>query len=328
MIKAGTRDSGSGTRIEVAVGVLQCTNGKVLVSERQANKSLAGYLEFPGGKIEADETPAAALCRELNEELGISIDEACLCPLIRCEHDYPEFRVRLYVYRLRNWDGEPTGQEDQRLSWKTPKNLLEAPLLPANLPILNALVLPSTLLITPHPEPGETDAFKQCFEQALSGDRPDGAVLRLRDRAHLELLAASLVDVANKRQRPLILNAGEVVSRLPKGFSGLHLPAAVLSTLDARPGVDGWVGASVHRIEEAEHARRLGLDYIIAGSVRETPSHPGSKPLGWSGFEKITLAAGIPTYAIGGMTPADLTKVQACWGQGVAAIRAFWPETV
>lgn len=328
MIKAGTRHPGSGTRIEVAVGILQCADGKILVNERQANKSLAGYLEFPGGKIEPGETPLAALRRELHEELGISADETYLRPLIRCEYDYPEFSVRLYAYRLQNWDGEPAGQEDQRLSWQTPENLLEAPFLPASRPILNALVLPSTLLITPQPEPGETDAFRQCFEQALSGDRPGGALLRLRDRALLELLATPLVTVANKRQRPLILNAGQVVPRLPKGFSGLHLPAAVLSTLDARPGVDGWVGASVHHIEEAVHARRLGLDYIIAGNVRETPSHPDNRPLDWSGFEKIAVAAGIPTYAIGGMTLADLAMVQACWGQGVAAIRAFWPNVV
>ncbi|MGH8126805.1 MAG: Nudix family hydrolase [Gammaproteobacteria bacterium] len=308
----------------MAVGVLQRADGTVLVSERQADKNLAGYLEFPGGKIESGETSAVALRRELHEELGISTAEACLRPLIRFEHDYPEFRVSLCAYRIGAWEGEPVGREGQCLSWYTPKDLFEAPLLPANRPLLNALTLPSTLLITPRPEPGETDAFVQRFEQALAGEHPDGAILRLRDRTLLKLLEAPLAAVAYRRERPLILNSGEVTPCLPKGFSGLHLPASVLATLDARPAVDGWVGASVHTVEEAAHARRLGLDYVIAGNVRETPSHPGGKPLGWSGFEEIVAAAGIPAYAIGGMTPEDLFRVRLCWGQGVAAIHAFW----
>lgn len=326
MIKAGTRDPGPATRIEVAAGVLQRADGTVLVSERPAGKSRAGYLEFPGGKIEAGEMPAPALVRELDEELGIFVDESCLHPLIRFEYDYPEFRARLHVYRLRSWNGEPTGREGQRLSWQRPADLFAAPMLPANRPILNALTLPSSLLITPVPEPGETDAFEHRFEQALAGDHPGGVILRLRGRTFTETLAFRLAAAARKQGRPAILNCGEVRA-LPAGFSGLHVPAAVLAGLGTRPEVDGWVGASVHDAEEAAQARRLGLDYVIAGSVAETPSHPASRPLGWSGFEEIAAAACIPTYAIGGMGIGNLPRVRACWGQGVAGIRAFWPET-
>jgi len=310
--------------IEVAVGVLQRTDGKVLVSERPTGKSLPGYLEFPGGKIESGEIPTTALERELDEELGLAVDALCLRPLIRFEHAYPEFSVRLYVYRLEGWANEPVGREDQRLSWQTPADLFTAPLLPANRPILNALALPSSLLITPWIEPGKTEAFGHRLERALVNDKPGGVILRVSDSALLESLARPLAAV-RARGRILILNSGDVAS-IPPIFHGLHLPAAALTALEARPAVDGWIGASVHYVEEAVHARRLGLDYVIAGSVRETPSHPGIEPLGWGGFEKIAAAAGIPTYAIGGVGLADLPRVRARWGQGVAAIRAFWPD--
>ncbi len=312
--------------IEVAVGVLQRTDGKVLVGERPTGKSLAGYLEFPGGKIESGETPATALERELNEELGLSVNGSCLHRLIRFEYAYPEFGVRLYVYRLKNWANEPVGREGQRLSWKMPADLFAAPLLPANRPILNALTLPSSLLITPRIKPGETEAFGHRLERALANDEPGGVVLRLSDPPLWESLAR-LLAAASTRGRILILNSGDVIP-LPPIFHGLHLPAAALTTLEARPAVDGWIGASVHCIEEAVQARRLGFDYVIAGSVRDTPSHPGTELLGWDGFEKIAAAAGIPAYAIGGVGPVDLSRVRARWGQGIAAIRAFWPEAV
>ncbi|MGH8160548.1 MAG: thiamine phosphate synthase [Gammaproteobacteria bacterium] len=121
---------------------------------------------------------------------------------------------------------------------------------------------------------------------------------------------------------PLLLNAGEICD-LPPGFAGLHLPAAVLAELDTRPAIDGRVGASVHNPGEAQKAGGLSFDYAIAGSLRETPSHPGVEPLGWEGFDAIMRASGIPTYAIGGMTSADLPEVHDHWGQGIAAIRTY-----
>ena len=313
----------SDRRIEVAVGVLQRADGQVLVGERFASKPLPGYLEFPGGKLESGETPAAALVRELEEELGISFDESRLQPLIRFAHAYPQFDVLLHVYRLGSWRGEPDAREGQRLSWKSPADLYAAPLLPANRPILNALELPATLLVTPEPMPDDGEGFVRRFERALAKDPPGGAMLRLRDPTFLDALAPALAAAAKAGGKILLLNTGAVTAP-PHGFAGLHLPAAALT---ARPAVAGWIGASVHNVEEAAHARELGLDYAIAGSVRETSSHPGAPPLGWNGFGKIAAAAGIPTYAIGGMTPADLPKVRAHWGQGIAAIRAFWPET-
>lgn len=312
--------------VAVSVGVLRRGDGRVLVSERAAGKTLAGYLEFPGGKIEAGENPADALARELGEELGVGVDAARQIPLIRFEYAYPAFTVQLHVYRLDCWDGEPDGREGQRLNWMTPEALYEARMLPANRAVLNALTLPGTWLVTPSPEPGKEADFLRCLEQALRSKEPGGTILRLRDSSILNSLAPLLVETARECGRPLVLNSGQVRT-LPPGFSGLHVPASVLSALESRPQVGGWVGASVHTVDEAARARRLGLDYVIAGSVNDTPSHPGILPLGWARFGEIAAAAGMPTYAIGGVGPEDMARVREQWGQGIAAIRAFWPET-
>lgn len=311
--------------IAVAVGVLRRADGCVLVGERVAGQTLAGYLEFPGGKIEVGESPADALVRELHEELGIRVEAQWPSPLIRFEYAYPAFSVHLHVYRLDRWDGEPAGREGQSLAWMTPSNLQDGRMLPANRSILNALSLPDSLLVTPLPERGVSE-FLQRFRQALGYGPPGGAILRVRDSALLDRLASPLAELAREQGRPLILNSGEI-GTLPPGFSGLHVPAAVLGTLESRPRVEGWIGASVHSVDEAAQARRLGLDYVIAGSVCDTPSHPGIQPLGWHRFGEIAVAAGMPTYAIGGVGPEHLDRVREQWGQGIAAIRAFWPRT-
>ena len=313
--------------IEVAAGALVRPDGGVLVAERPDGRALAGYLEFPGGKLEPGESPEAALARELHEELGIG--GLCPRPLIRFEHDYPDYRVRLYVFRVARWEGEAVGREGQRLAWMLPRALAAAKLLPANRPVLAALELPATLLVTP--EPGsDRRRFLRRLEAALDRSGIQGVIFRVRDRAAFSVLAGDVVRIVRGAGRPVFVNAGSAASG-PGGFEefdGLHLPAAILQSSRVRPPGSRWVGASVHDPEQARRARELELDYVVAGSLRETPSHPGVQPIGWSGFDRIAAAAGLPTYAIGGVGPGDLAAVVRRWGQGVAAIRAFWPETI
>ncbi|MDN5864183.1 MAG: Nudix family hydrolase [Gammaproteobacteria bacterium] len=308
---------------EVAAGILQFDDGRYLLAERPAGKILGGYLEFPGGKLEAGESPRAALARELEEELGICVELAE--PLVQFSHDYPEHRVRAYLYRVAAWRGAPHGREGQKLVWAAPGELRELPLLPANQPILAALELPRTLMVTPRLAGSDARDFLAFFERAMRAGHPEGAILRLKappGRGGGPLLQ-EFAEAAERAGCPLVLNAGEACE-LPAGFAGLHLPARALAGLESRPRIGGWVGASVHDVGEAEQAGRLGLDYLVAGSLRKTASHPRRMPLGWDGFDAIVRAAGMPVYAIGGMTTADLPEVHRHWGQGIAAIRAFW----
>lgn len=308
--------------IEAVAGVLQRADGAVLVAERPVGKRLAGYLEFPGGKIEPGESARTALTRELHEELGIT--DVGAEPLIRFEHGYSDRRIRLCVYRVVEWIGEPEGREEQDIVWLESARLGAVPLLPANRPVVAALSLPSRILVTP-PLADSAPAFLERLERALAAGAPEGVILRSGRGAVPPDLATQVAELAARFGTPVLLNAAGSEST-PAGFAGLHLPAAVLRSLTRRPQADGWLGASVHNVAEALHARRLALDYVLVGNVRGTSSHPDRRPLGWSGFEKIAAAAGVPAYAIGGVGPSDLEEVRRRWGQGVAAIRAFWPE--
>ena len=100
--------------IDVAVAVVQCADGSVLLAQRPHGKPWEGYWEFPGGKIETGEDAARALARELHEEIGIEVERAF--PWLTREYTYPDRRVRLHFYRVTGWHGEPHGRE-RRHQW-------------------------------------------------------------------------------------------------------------------------------------------------------------------------------------------------------------------
>src|SRR5947207_12023369 len=104
---------------------------RVLIAQRPEGKTLAGLWEFPGGKVEADETPEATLIRELKEELGIVVKEACLAPLTFASHAYDDFHLLMPLYVCRRWEGTVTPQESQRLAWVRPNKLRDYPMPPA-----------------------------------------------------------------------------------------------------------------------------------------------------------------------------------------------------
>jgi 8-oxo-dGTP diphosphatase len=111
----------------------------VLIAQRPAGKAMAGLWEFPGGKLEAGETPEQALIRELQEELGISTKEACLAPLSFVSHDYENFHLVMPLYVCRKWQGEPVAREHQALKWVRPTALRDYPMPPADEPLIAPL---------------------------------------------------------------------------------------------------------------------------------------------------------------------------------------------
>lgn len=114
----------------VVAAVVWDADGRVLIGERPADKIYPGWWEFPGGKIEAGETPEASLVRELDEELGLKTHVGCLHPLTFVSHNYPEFHVLLPVFSIRQWSGDLTGREGQRFAWVKPNELRAYQLLP------------------------------------------------------------------------------------------------------------------------------------------------------------------------------------------------------
>ncbi len=111
-------------------------DGRILLAQRPPGRSMAGLWEFPGGKLEARERPEQALIRELAEELGIAVAEACLAPLTFASHAYDDFHLLMPLYVCRRWEGIVTPQEGQNLAWVRPNKLRDYEMPPADAPLI------------------------------------------------------------------------------------------------------------------------------------------------------------------------------------------------
>jgi 8-oxo-dGTP diphosphatase len=124
------------TLLLVAACALVDVDGRVLICQRPQGKQLAGLWEFPGGKLEAGETPEECLIRELDEELGIQVTAACLAPFVFASHGYDLFHLLMPLYLCRRWDGFVTAREHEALAWVKPDQLSDYPMPPADLPLV------------------------------------------------------------------------------------------------------------------------------------------------------------------------------------------------
>ncbi|MBN9062550.1 MAG: 8-oxo-dGTP diphosphatase MutT [Rhizobiales bacterium] len=123
----------------VAVALVDADN-RVLIAQRPEGKTLAGLWEFPGGKIEPGERPEETLIRELKEELGIDVKEACLAPLTFASHAYSDFHLLMPLYICRRWEGTVASREGQALKWVRPNRLRDYPMPPADEPLIPHLI--------------------------------------------------------------------------------------------------------------------------------------------------------------------------------------------
>lgn len=123
----------------VAAAALVDVDGRVLIARRPEGKRMAGLWEFPGGKVGDGETPEAALCRELQEELGIDTRESCLAPVAFASHRYDDFHLLMPLYACRVWKGTPSPREGQTLAWVRPARLSDYPMPPADMPLVALL---------------------------------------------------------------------------------------------------------------------------------------------------------------------------------------------
>ncbi len=123
----------------VAACALLDADGRVLVAERPAGKSMAGLWEFPGGKIEPGETPEAALARELAEELDVRAEAGTFAPLAFASHAYPDFHLLMPLFLCRDWTGAPRPREGQRIAFVGRAELARLAMPPADAPLVAAL---------------------------------------------------------------------------------------------------------------------------------------------------------------------------------------------
>ncbi len=123
------------TALVVAVALID-PDGRILIAKRPEGKQLAGLWEFPGGKVEPGERPEQALIRELKEELGIDVKEACLAPFVFTSHAYEKFHLLMPLYLCRRWSGTVVAKEHSALAWVKPAKLRDYPMPPADEPLI------------------------------------------------------------------------------------------------------------------------------------------------------------------------------------------------
>ncbi|MGH8669268.1 MAG: Nudix family hydrolase [Burkholderiales bacterium] len=296
--------------IEVSAAVLLRADGSFLLAQRPVGKVYAGYWEFPGGKVEPGEPPAQALARELHEELGIEIAEAY--PWITRVFTYPHGTVRLNFFRVTKWGGEPHPREDQAIAWQSSGAPMQAPLLPANAPVLASLALPVEYAVTAAAEYGTARMLERLERRLQSGL----GLLQVRepglDDPTRRLFTEQAIGLAHRHGCKVLTK-----SAFP-GADGIHYSAADLMGLERRPA-SGLAGASCHTRGEIERAMALGLDFAVLGPVRDK-----SPALGWARFAELARGASVPVYAIGGLSRADRDDAWRAGAHGMAMIRAAW----
>ncbi len=295
---------------EVAVGVVLRPDGAVLLADRPAGKPYAGYWEFPGGKIEPGEDVQQALARELHEELGIDIGAAL--PWFTFEYDYPHAYVRLHFRRVFDWHGTPHAREGQQLAFVDPSGAVPQPLLPAAIPALRWLTLPTVCLRSNARQVGASGFIEVLDARLAQGlrllwvDEPG-----MPERDFGLLLDAAVVRCRAHGALVLISHAAAAGAQA----DGVVLAADALGQIEARPDVR-WVAAVVGDDAALAHARRLGCDFVIAEPVLPSPAMP-SPAIGWRGFSALAAQAAMPVFAAGGLASSDLDLAQRAGAHGL-----------
>ena len=311
-------------RVHVAAAVIRDTNGKILIAKRADTQHQGGLWEFPGGKVEADEAVESALARELLEELGIVVSAAR--PLIKVQHDYSDKQVLLDVWEVSAFTGEPHGAEGQPLAWVTARELADYEFPAANQPIVAAARLPGEYLITP--EGLETPALLRGIQKAIAGGikliqlrAPNGYDPQYRD------LAVDAAGLCAGKAQLMLKGPFEWLGDFPS--AGWHVTAAQLRKYASagRPlPASRWLAASCHNAEELALAEQMGVDFVTLSPVQPTQTHPDGQPLGWDLAAQLIRGFNRPVFLLGGVGPAERLRAWENGAQGVAGIRAFWPE--
>lgn len=315
----------TGERIHVVAGIIRDGAGRVLLAQRPPGGHLGGLWEFPGGKREVGESRWDALVRELDEELGIVANSGR--PLISVPFSYADKSICLDVWHIDAYEGTPWSREGQALQWVDDRAIDGMAMPAADRPVITALRLPRDYLITPDLPPQADAALIEPIRIALqNGTRLIQLRLPQWSCAEIARVTAPLRALTRQYDSRLLVNTDIEVARAAD-LDGVHLPAGVAAGFDARPlPRPMWLGVSCHDAGELRHAERIGADFATLSPVCATTSHPDSSTLGWQQFRDLVADASIPVYALGGLSNDDAERANASGAQGIAAIRAFWPN--
>ena len=308
--------------IHVVVGVVGDLTGRVLIAQRPLGGEHEGKWEFPGGKVQYDETVQEALHRELQEEIGIEVVTAR--PLVQIYYNYPMKRVFLDVWRVDAYTGEPKAREHQKINWVKIDELAAYDFLAANYSILQALRLPALYLITDAARFSENHFFS-ALERALhAGTR----LVQIREPRlsydDFRKFGRKVCTLCHQFGAQVLVNADAAMVKICDA-DGVHLNSKRLWQLSRRPlPREIWVAASCHDSTELAHAQRIGVDFSVLSPLRKTASHPSTAVLGWDQFKSLCAGVNFPVYALGGLRPDDMEIARRMGAQGLAMISGVW----
>ena len=303
----------TGPETQVACALIW-RNEQILLSKRHKGTHLGGLWEFPGGKFESGEEPMTCLSRELKEELGIAPVDASF--MFQIPWNYGEKSVRLWVYEVSRFDGEPRGLEGQDVSWFPSEFLTELQFPRANDAIVRAVGLPRITKIL--------DAKFAREPKTWVREMHDRSVLYLRGLPPGRDLEGA-IGLAIGKGHQVILTLDQLTC-FQEGC-GVHLRKSdgIQDALECLKALDRpWPLTSGIRDEsDIERQRDWPSDAVFISPVRQTSSHFGIPALGWNRFSELACDLGVPAYALGGMTKSDIEVVKRYWGFGVAGISGF-----
>ncbi len=312
-------------RLQVAVGVVKNAQGDILISLRDQTLHQGGLWEFPGGKVEPQESVEQALRRELKEELGITVISET--PLIAIQHQYPELAVELRVFLVENYSGDAISRLGQPCRWVNPSELNHYAFPVANQPIVTAVQLPVYYAIL---DDAEATVLMSHLQTLLAGGLK---LIQLRLKTVPKSVLEQFIEQAKalcKQAGALLLINSAVDHAKEFAVNGLHLTSRDLMSATQRPSIEHepsgsryWVSASCHNLKELLHAQAIGVDFVVLAPVQMTKTHPDTEPLGWDTFSELVSQVNLPVYALGGLSKGDLEKARDAGGQGIAAIRSF-----
>lgn len=301
---------------------------KIFITRRKKGKHLEDLWEFPGGKLEPGEPRFHALKRELEEEIGIRVHSAL--PFQSVFHRYKEKNIFLDVWEVMSYSGRAGGREGQEVSWVSVENLQKYSFPEADIPILNALALPAELLITPDMPEQHEESFVQQFDQLMQSHSYPLVQFRshhLDDKTYAAV-SAKLNKICSEYRSQLIISRPSMKSLRSKLFVDYewrHLNSSILQSLKSRPfDEEIKMSASCHDKEEIKMADRLGCNFALLSTVRETASHPGRKAKGWFQIKRMIQRSTLPIYTLGGVRRKDLSISRFQGAIGVAGISDFW----
>lgn len=313
-------------RVHVAVGVIINNRQEVLIAKRAEDLHQGGLWEFPGGKVEQNETVEEALSRELNEELGITVETAR--PFIKVIHDYPDKSVLLDIWLIEKFTGQPEGRQDQPLQWVAISDLKHYAFPQANGDIVRALearykIFPDEIVITGAYD--NLDDYVAKLQYALNA-----GVKWVHLRAHFcryddYLTLFELTNIFCKQHSAQLTVNTSLDWFHQLRATGLHFTTERLLETIKRPVHKSVLfGASCHNPAEIQHAENIGVDYITLGPVFNTATHPVQEPIRPELFADWVKQARLPVFALGGVTPALKPIMQDAGAYGVAGISHYW----